>query len=156
MCIECFSPKVKGFGIVAAQAFEAYHAQAEEGEEGNGFADARDVAAGEDVLGHPVFGLLFLGIHVEDGVEEEEAARFQEAGYFIEIEGKVFLSYMFEHADGYDFIELILIGIQVQVVFQDHIHFSVQSFFMNSFFGGFVLLFGKSDAVGVDAVFFAA
>ena len=60
---------------------------------------------------------------------------------------------MFEHADGYDFVELVCITVQIQVVFQNNFCFTVQSFFMNPFFSCFVLIFRQGNAVGMNAVF---
>ena len=60
---------------------------------------------------------------------------------------------MFEHADGYDFIKLVCITVQIQVVFQNDFCFAIQSFFMNPFFSCFVLIFRQGNAVGMNAVF---
>ena len=74
MGIECFSPAMECPGVMAAEAFEGNQPKTEEGEGGYGFTNAGNVAAGEDVLGHPVIRLFFLGVHVQNGVEHEESA----------------------------------------------------------------------------------
>ena len=74
MGVECFSPAMECLGVMAAEAFEGNQPKAKEREGGYGFTNAWNIAAGEDVLGHPVIRLFFLGVHVQNGVKHEKSA----------------------------------------------------------------------------------